>query len=103
MTAPAKRVEAHVPVESSTDLPVDLLHQATGLSKQQIKSAMTKGAVWVTRGRNTQRLRRAKRTLRKGDEVHIYYDSHVLAAVPAEPELLADAGAYSVWNKPCGL
>lgn len=103
MVAPAKRIEAHAPVVSPKELPVDLLHRETGLSKQQIKAAMTKGAVWVTRGRKTQRLRRAKRTLRKGDEIHIYFDAHVLAAIPAEPELLADLGVYSVWNKPCGL
>jgi len=52
---------------------------------------MTEGAVWLTRGRNTQRLRRAKRALRVGDEVHLY------------PTLIADVGAYSVWNKPYGL
>ena len=98
-----QRFEAHVAVESTDDLPVDLLHKETGLSKQQVKAAMTKGAVWYTRGRKTQRLRRAKRALRRGDELHIYYDAHVLSTVPAQPELLADVGAYSVWNKPCGL
>ena len=103
MVVPAKRIEAHVSVVSANDLPVDLLHQETGLSKQQIKAAMTKGAVWVTRGRKTQRLRRAKRTLRKGDAIHIYFDAHVLAAIPTAPVMLADVGAYSVWNKPCGL
>jgi len=102
-TEPARRLEAHVPVKSADSLPVELLHQATGLSKQRIKSAMTKGAVWVTRGKATRRLRRAKRTLRSGDEVHLYYDPHVLAMAPAEPGLLADVGGYSVWNKPCGL
>ena len=64
--------EAHVVIESPRDSPIELLGQATGLSKQRIKLAMTKGAVWVTRGRNTRRLRRAKRALRAGDEVHLY-------------------------------
>ena len=64
---------------------------------------MTKGAVWLTRGKNTQRLRRAKRKLRAGDEVHLYYDPAVLAEIPAEPNLVADVGGYSVWNKPYGL
>ena len=59
------------------------------------------GAVWLTRGKKTQRLRRAKRDLRKGDQLHIYYDSAVLSeAVPA-PKLVADIGEYSVWDKPC--
>jgi len=79
------------------------LQRASGLSKQRIKLAMTQGAVWVTRGRNTQRLRRAKRALRAGDEVHLYYDAKILAEIPVEPELIADVGAYSVWRKPYGL
>jgi tRNA pseudouridine32 synthase/23S rRNA pseudouridine746 synthase len=90
-------------IESAAENTVDVLQQASGLSKGQIKSAMTKGAVWLTRGRKTQRLRRAKRKLRTGDEIHLYYDADVLAEVPAEPTLIADVGAYSVWYKPYGL
>ena len=96
------RVEAHVQIESAEDSPVDLLKRATGLSKQRIKRAMTQGAVWMTRGQNTQRLRRATRKLRAGDEVHLYYDPEILAEIPNEPELVADVGGYSVWNKPYG-
>jgi len=96
-------IETHVLIESPDVSPIDLLQRATGLSKQRIKSAMTKGAVWVTRGRNTKRLRRAKRALRTGDEVHLYYDAKILAEIPAEPTLIADVGGYSVWHKPYGL
>jgi len=102
-TAGDKRVEAHVTVESEDELPVDLLHRKTGLPKQRIKLAMTQGAVWTTRGRNTQRLRRAKRSLRTGDELHLYYDAKILAEVPNAPNLIADIGEYSVWDKPYGL
>jgi tRNA pseudouridine32 synthase/23S rRNA pseudouridine746 synthase len=90
-------------VESADDSAVDLLHRATGLSKQAIKSAMTQGAAWLTRGSKTQRLRRAKRALHVGDELHLYYDAKILAEAPAEPALLADVGSYSVWRKPYGL
>ena len=103
METPTDRIEEHVQVESSGENAVDLLQRASGLSKQGIKAAMTKGAVWLTRGRNTQRLRRAKRKLHSGDEVHLYYDTKVLAEIPAEPILIADVGGYSVWNKPFGL
>jgi len=103
MSKPKDHVETHVLIESPEDSPVDLLQRATGLPKQRIKFAMTQGAVWLTRGRNTQRLRRAKRTLRTGDEVHLYYDTKILAEVPAEPTLIADVGGYSVWCKPYGL
>ena len=97
------RIEAHLTITSADDSPLDLLQQATGLSKQRLKTAMTKGALWVSRGRNTQRLRRATRALREGDDVHLYYDAKILAEEPPEPILIADLGAYSVWNKPFGL
>lgn len=103
MSEPTNPTETHVRIVSPDDGPVDLLQRATGLSKQRIKWAMTQGAVWVTRGRNTQRLRRATRALRIGDEVHLYYDAKILAETPAEPTLIADLGAYSVWRKPYGL
>jgi tRNA pseudouridine32 synthase/23S rRNA pseudouridine746 synthase len=97
------RIEEHVSIESPEELPIDLLHRTTGLPKQRIKSAMTKGAVWLSRGRKTQRLRRAKRKLRIGDELHLYYDIKILDEVPVEPTLIADLGGYSVWQKPYGL
>jgi len=103
MSDPIDHIEAHVLIESPEDGPVDLLQRSTGLSRQRIKLAMTQGAVWVTRGRNTQRLRRAKRALRTGDEVHLYYDAEILAEIPAPPTLVADVGGYSVWRKPYGL
>lgn len=103
MSEQTDHIETHVLIESVEDSPVDLLHLSTGLSKQQIKSAMTLGAVWLTRGRNTQRLRRAKRVLRVGDEVHLYYDAKILAETPDEPALIADVGGYSVWQKPYGM
>lgn len=103
MDQPNDRFEEHVRVESPGVNAVDLLQDASGLSKQCVKTAMTKGAVWLTRGRKTQRLRRAKRELREGDKVHLYYDADILAELPAEPVLMADVGGYSVWDKPFGL
>jgi tRNA pseudouridine32 synthase/23S rRNA pseudouridine746 synthase len=103
MSESIDHIEAHVQIESAEDGPVDPLQRATGLSKQRIKLALTQGAVWLTRGRNTRRLRRAKRALRPGDEVHLYYDAEILAEIPAEAELIADVGGYSVWRKPYGL
>ena len=103
MSESTDHIETHVLIESQDDSALDLLHRASGLSKQRIKLAMSHGAVWVTRGSNTQRLRRVKRKLRIGDEVHLYYDKKILAEIPAEPTLIADVGAYSVWRKPYGL
>ena len=97
------RFEKHIEVTSNELIAVDLLARETGLSKQKIKLIMQKGAVWVTKGKKTQRLRRAKKSLRQGETVHIYYDQTVLDKNPEEPTLLADEGRYSVWNKPYGL
>lgn len=94
---------SHVAVDAAGVHAVELLHRSTALSRQEIKRAMTSGAVWLTRGRHTQRLRRAKRKLLVGDELHLYYDAKILAEIPAEPELVADVGDYSVWHKPFGL
>jgi len=103
MNAPEDHQEQHVSVASMEDSPVELLHRASGLSRQRIKAAMSQGAVWLTRGSNTQRLRRAKRPLLAGDELHLYYDAKILAEAPAEPMLICDANGYSVWRKPYGL
>ena len=97
------KIESHVTVGRSGQYAVELLKDAAGLPKQRIKFAMSQGAVWLTRGRNTRRLRRAKRALREGDELHLYYDEEILAEVPEAPTLIADVGEYSVWDKPAGL
>ena len=97
------KTKFHIIVEAAGSGAPELLAGSSGLSRQQVKSAMTKGAVWLTRGSNTQRLRRAKRKLFPGDEIHFYYDTEVLAEEPVEPALVADVGGYSVWNKPYGL
>jgi tRNA pseudouridine32 synthase/23S rRNA pseudouridine746 synthase len=103
MNAPAEPFETHITIEEPESNAVQLLHDATGLSKQAIKSAMNKGAVWLTRGSNVKRLRRAKRVLQVGDELHLYYDAKVQAETPPEATLIADVEAYSVWRKPCGM
>lgn len=99
--------EKHLKIESDSIPVVDLLAEATGFSKQCMKHAMKKGAVWVTLAsgseKNAQRLRRAKKTLQVGDTLHLYYDEKILAEEPPIPELIADEGAYSVWFKPYGL
>jgi len=97
------RFEKHIEVMSSGLIAVDLLAHETGISKQKVKLIMQKGAVWITIGKKTQRLRRAKKALKQGNIIHLYYDQYVLDSVPFEPVLLADEGPYSVWNKPYGM
>lgn len=81
----------------------ELLAVASGLSRVEIKLAMQKGAVWLTRNGNTRRLRRHKHTLSAGDTLHLYHAAEILEQLAPEPRLLADEGDYSVWHKPLGM
>lgn len=81
----------------------DFLVETTGLSKQIVKDAMNKGAVWVTQKKKTLRLRRATKQLPANTPIEFYYDPQVLARKPETPELIAANPHYSVWFKPHGL
>ena len=82
---------------------IELIAQATKLSKTKIKRAMTLGAVWTSKRKKITRLRRAKTHLQPGDRISIYYSEKILSFSPPEPDLINDQETYSVWNKPAGL
>ncbi|WP_438971370.1 pseudouridine synthase family protein [Methylophaga sp.] len=103
MSSSLERFEKHITVTETGQIAVDILAAETCLSKQLLKKVMLKGAVWLTTGKKTQRLRRAKRELQKGQALHLYYDADVLERKPTPPELIADLGHYSIWNKPYGV
>jgi len=84
-------------------LAVDILSEASGLPKQRIKDAMAKGACWWTLKGKIVRLRKAKRDVKAGTRMQLYYDEAVLARKAPVAELLEDKGRYSVWFKPHGL
>jgi len=96
-------VEYHLKIEADLINAVDLLSQTTELSKQSIKLAMQKGAVWLTTEQGTQRMRRHSRKLKIGWELHFYYNPDVLNKTVAPAELVADEKSYSIWNKPYGM
>ncbi|MDX2367884.1 MAG: RluA family pseudouridine synthase [Colwellia sp.] len=73
------------------------------LSKAQLKQAISKGALWLTRKKHTQRLRRVKRAMQQGDELHFYYNEAVLTNEVPEAILISDESDYSVWYKPFGM
>lgn len=98
-----KSFEHHIKITTDNQLAIECLASHTELSKQKLKEAMNKGCVWLTASKKTQRIRRAKKTLKCGQTLHIYYDEKVLSAEPSVPELIADESDYSVWNKPSGL
>ena len=80
-----------------------LLSEKTGLSQAKIKALMQKGGVWLLRGKTKQRLRRASKKLLEGDELALFYDPDILQRRVPEPQLVHDAGEYSIWFKPFGL
>lgn len=82
---------------------IDSLSAQLALSRQQLKRAMQNGAVWLENAQGIQRIRRAKKMLQPGDQLHIYYDEHIQQALAAPADCVADEGAYSVWNKPSGM
>jgi tRNA pseudouridine32 synthase / 23S rRNA pseudouridine746 synthase len=86
-----------------TETAVDALARVSALPKGRIKDALAKGAVTLTRGGKTKRLRRATFALVRGDTLSLHYNPEVLALVPPVPLLLADEMQYSVWSKPAGL
>ena len=95
--------ELHIPVESNQQTVLDVLATRTGLSRQVIKQAMDKGALWLGHGNSMRRIRRVKTTLRTGDTLHFYYDSEILGRQVEAARLIADEDAYSIWYKPYGM
>jgi 23S rRNA-/tRNA-specific pseudouridylate synthase len=95
--------EYHLTIEGSDNNAANHLASLTPLSKQQIKKAMQKGAVWLTQKNHTQRLRRADKTLQAGDQLHLYYDEEILASKPLEARIIADEKSFSIWYKPYGM
>ena len=97
------KFEKHLHIDHKDQTAVDALEASTELTRQSIKQAMTKGAVWLTRNKSTQRIRRADKPLKPGDELHLYFNEQVLQEEPTAPTLIADEHAYSIWYKPYGL
>lgn len=89
--------------ESSRLKASQLLANHTDISQAKIKDAMRKGAVWLLRGNDKRRLRRASKPLKTGDKLELNYNAELLNQIVPEPELIHDAQQYSVWFKPYGL
>ncbi len=100
--------EWHIPITSAENSVIELLTAQctktnTSLSIKQIKTAIGQGALWLTRGNKTQRLRKVKKTLNTNDSLHFYYNAKVLTQQPTPAELIADQKDYSIWYKPYGM
>ena len=99
-TLSSERSEYHIEITDDAVSAVDTLAVESGLSKQKIKQAMQKGAVWVTDNKGTQRLRRKSKKLNTGSTLHFYFDSMVLDGTVDDAILIADEGDFSVWYNP---
>jgi len=96
------KFEKHLLVDQPKTV-IECLSQHIHFSKQQLKTILNNGAVWLEDNYGVRRVRRAKKNLQPKDQIHVYYDAHVQMMLPPEPQLVADEGEYSIWNKPCGL
>lgn len=95
--------EIHITIDNTPILITQALKDKTQLSMGEIKKVMQKGAVWLTCGKKTVRVRRAKKMATIGDSIHLYYNQSVLDSSPIDATLISDEGQYSIWNKPCGM
>ena len=103
LTTSTDKFEKHLNISNDNITAIDILSEHTDFSRQKIKQIMHKGAVWLTQGKSTRRIRRASKTLRIGQTLHLYYDAHILQQDNFSARLIADEGDYSVWFKPSGM
>lgn len=113
------KFELHLNVEKKTTA-IELLREHCDLSISQLKQAIQKGALWLTKAQKnratnltyqknvihnkyTQRLRRVKKLLQPNETLHFYYDESVLAQQKPFAQLISDQQTYSIWYKPYGM
>ena len=97
------KFELHLDVSGDDMTAIDLLAEHTDFSRQKIKQIMQQGAIWLTQGNYTKRIRRASKKLKVGQNLHLYYNADILSQTHFKPELIADEKQYSVWFKPAGM
>jgi tRNA pseudouridine32 synthase / 23S rRNA pseudouridine746 synthase len=95
--------EKHITANEPGLTAISLLADNTPLSKQKLKNAMANGAVWLESQHGINRIRRAKKELKQGETLHLYYDSKIQSQTTAPARLIADEVEYSIWNKPYGM
>ena len=84
---------------------LELLFEATGLEKNQLKRSAQQGAIWIQRQPKSkpERLRRLKKMVLPGQIIDFYYHPDLLNETPLTPILIMDCVDYSVWLKPRGM
>lgn len=97
------KFELHLKITMENSSVIAELSNNCQLSINQIKQAITKGALWLSRGKTTHRLRKIKKTLQINDSLHFYYNEKILSQNPSQAKLIADLKGYSIWYKPYGM
>lgn len=95
--------EYHIDITETGITALDILVKETALPKATIKLAMERGAVWLGKNNKAKRLRRGKKIITTGEQLHLYFNEAILLAEPLTPSLIDDQGEYSIWNKPYGM
>jgi len=98
-----KKFELHIDVINNDFSIINHISSACSLSHKEIKQAIDKGALWLTKGKSTQRLRRLKKPVKSGETLHFYYDEKVLSQSPTPAQLISDHTKYSIWYKSYGM
>ncbi|MFD2168257.1 RluA family pseudouridine synthase [Thalassotalea euphylliae] len=98
-----KTFEIHHHHQGPSEKAIDILKALTDLSTSELKSAISKGALWLEQKSKVNRLRRFKKEVSAGDSLHFYFNEKVLSEVPPTAKLIEDCGNYSVWYKPYGM
>lgn len=99
----SEKFEKHLSVTDNETTALECLSNNTEFSKQKIKRIMQNGAVWLESSKGIDRIRRAKKSIKAGDKLHLYYDESVQKSESPVAKLIADEGDYSIWNKPSGM
>lgn len=98
------KLQRELRARTNSERAIDALAAATPeLSRQQLKQAMQKGAVWLKQGKREKRLRRVTQVLPTDTTLTLYYDDDLLSRTVEAPTLLVDESDYSVWIKPPGM
>lgn len=83
---------------------LNLLSEELTLSKTELKQAASNGCIWWQAAKQKPlRIRRLKKVLQAGEQLHCYIDTDIIRQVITPAVCVADEGDYSIWLKPRGM
>ena len=89
--------EKHINIDQDIDeKAASYLAGVVSCKVSQLKLWMKHGAVWLSQGKHTRRLRRGDYKLKAGDTVSLYINEGIQSLEPLEPGLIVDKSEYSI-------